>query len=654
MNKSSLLLGIFGIIVSILSCQKENLDSVSHYSSKTSNPIVFNIDDRVNNRTPSKTILENRRQNPFTVEKMAEAHRNLYGSTLTEMTTTHQYIKFEPQTIEQAILLEESGIIYYDYPLEYKVIEMGDYYQELSEDELPELYAVVSPNENLPSVPRTLIANLYLDKSDPLLIAESFRLTQNTTDLSAHIKGFNQHQRNGNNPPLPTGHLPPPPECDPGCTAILQIDDSTLPLSYYWICDCSNPPPPPTPYINECGCEVNQYAGFPGGCVKVQDTELSEPDNPDTFEGLRRVKIITKDNWFTEDVTWTDDNGCWNVIDSYSGKAWMWVQFSNDRCRIRGTADNWRALWEWTTTVKDFVGCLDGPDFNNISVNYHMWNEQGSQGHRYWGAATVNNAVHEFHDFANQDGINPPPDDLDIYIGKNTTYGYALMSAQSVISITSGTVLAAATFWTGPFAPIIGGISMGIMQAILPDIHIGINFLSSDRQKALAYHELAHASHFSQVGSIFWEQLVLAEIFANGHGDQNSDNADLIAVCESWAGHIGNSYAHRKYPTNAVTSIASTWEFREERRWNESENHIPVGLYHDLADMGTEPESCNIDGSDCTVVSDNVSDFTNDQMFSCLTHTTTAISSFQTCLIENHLSSTTNSVAQVNALFDSY
>ncbi|MBK8474666.1 MAG: hypothetical protein IPL33_22185 [Sphingobacteriales bacterium] len=70
--------------------------------------------------------------------------------------------------------------------------------------------------------------------------------------------------------------------------------------------------------------------------------------------------------------------------------------------------------------------------------------------------------------------------------------------------------------------------------------------------------------------------------------------------------------------------------------------------------MGTEPESCNIDGSDCTVVSDNVSDFTNDQMFSCLTHTTTAISSFQTCLIENHLSSTTNSVAQVNALFDSY
>ncbi|MBK8474668.1 MAG: hypothetical protein IPL33_22195 [Sphingobacteriales bacterium] len=86
---------------------------------------------------------------------------------------------------------------------------------------------------------------------------------------------------------------------------------------------------------------------------------MSEPDNPDTFEGLRRVKIITKDNWFTEDVTWTDDNGCWNVIDSYSGKAWMWVQFSNDRCRIRGTADNWRALWEWTTTVKDFVGCLD-------------------------------------------------------------------------------------------------------------------------------------------------------------------------------------------------------------------------------------------------------------------------------------------------------
>lgn len=152
MNKSSLLLGIFGIIVSILSCQKENLDSVSHYSSKTSNPIVFNIDDRVNNRTPSKTILENREQNPFTVGKKWQAPSKsiwLYPYRNDNYTPIH---KFQTQTIEQAILLEESGIIYYDYPLEYKVIEMGDYYQELSEDELPELYAVVSPNENLPSV----------------------------------------------------------------------------------------------------------------------------------------------------------------------------------------------------------------------------------------------------------------------------------------------------------------------------------------------------------------------------------------------------------------------------------------------------------------------------------------------------------------------
>ncbi|GJM34541.1 MAG: hypothetical protein DHS20C18_35420 [Saprospiraceae bacterium] len=43
-----------------------------------------------------------------------------------------------------------------------------------------------------------------------------------------------------------------------------------------------------------------------------------------------------------------------------------------------------------------------------------MWTAQGSQAHRFWGAATVNNAVHEFHDYAAIDGINPPPGNLGV------------------------------------------------------------------------------------------------------------------------------------------------------------------------------------------------------------------------------------------------
>ena len=67
-------------------------------------------------------------------------------------------------------------------------------------------------------------------------------------------------------------------------------------------------------------------------------------------------------------------------------------------------------------------------------VNLHMWSEQGSQAHRYWGAATVNNTVNEFNNFATDDGINKVPEKLDIFIGRNKRYGYALMSVQNDFS----------------------------------------------------------------------------------------------------------------------------------------------------------------------------------------------------------------------------
>lgn len=81
--------------------------------------------------------------------------------------------------------------------------------------------------------------------------------------------------------------------------------------------------------LNGCGCMVYNDARKPGGCVKVKDVEKSR------FEGVRRVKIIMKDTWFTEDETWTDDLGCWKIDERYHGNAWMWIKFANSRGQIR-------------------------------------------------------------------------------------------------------------------------------------------------------------------------------------------------------------------------------------------------------------------------------------------------------------------------------
>lgn len=623
-----------------------------------SGEIVFNVNDtsvkaRSDENGETKTELGRLRVNPFTVEIMAQAHRNLYGSSITAMRTTHLYVKFLPASFNDIKLLEAMDIFLFDFPLEYEIIEMGDYYQELEGENFPELYTVVEAGFNFPEVDYEIVDELYLDKSDPFLLAESFRITGNTSSIVPYVfppTGLGVDALGGNQVYL---DVPEQPECETGCYPVLHIDTSVTPFIYTWECECP-PPPPTTEPTNACGCPVYTNSRKPAGCVKVQDTELSTPGTPSTFEKVRRVKITAWDGWFDLDYAETDDNGCWKINDAYHGNAYFWITFKNPRCRIRGVGDGVKNLWRWLTAITDYVGKLSGPVYNNISVNYNMWTSNGSDAHRYWGAATVNNALHEFHDYASQDGINIPPYGLDIMITKTKKQGYAFMPHFMGPSLTE---IAIANGISGnipifsEFATLLVILSpTDVVSQFFPDVSIGINYNNSDRQKSLAYHEIAHTSHYTLVGANYWADLVAAEVAAGGHGNQNSDDADIIAKCESWAEFLGGHvYVHRTY--NNATSLGETWLQRLEETWNENPNHIPIGLYHDLMDIGTEPTSYNQDSPYAsTTVVDNVSGFTIPQMFASLAGN----QSFSYNLINNYLSSTSNTQAQVTALFQSY
>ncbi len=672
------------LIFLIFSCQKEDIEKqpINSKKQESSQKIVFNVSDQtIGTRTANatdetQTMLGALRQNPFTVEKMAEAHNNLYGTTLTELETTHLYVKFIPDDIEDIYSLIETEEFFYDFPIEYEVIEMGDFYQELGEDELPDLYAILEVNFQFPDVAHEIIDELHLNNPDPILVAESFSITGNQEEIQDYIftdDGIQWEELGGN----AQGIVPPVPDepCDPGCFYILVIDpDGPIDLGegdgprYRWECFCPPPPPPPVPEFNDCGCVLSTNIRMPGGCVSVEDTQLSTPGDPLTFEGVRRVKVIIKDTWFKEDETWTDDNGCWQIEKEYRGSAWMWIKFINNRCRMRAGASipnnvGLRWIYAWVVTVKDYVGVISGPNFNNIQVSYNMWAQQGSQAHRYWGASTVNNCVHEFTDYAVADNINTPPPLLDISLTPSDRDGYAIMSTQFTISVAVGTILTGLASPLGPAAPIIGAIGFAATWVVLPDVNIGINFQNSDQLKLLAYHEIAHASHFTQVGGNYWEQLVLQTAFAGGHGTANTTTATgLIEICESWAEYLAHDYANRTYRVSSFP-LNPTYEEIIERTWNETQDHIPIGLHHDLVDVG-EPvlfpgtpitlTACNQEGGGCGTINDNVFGFTHEQMFGCLNSSIMTIAQYQGCLETNQLNNTGNTVAQLNDLFNSY
>ena len=438
--------------------------------------------------------------------------------------------------------------------------------------DIPEFYAAVAVGTALPNVPYTSLADLHLKSSDENLIRKALEL-----------KGY-----------------------DPDTVGYIVFDEDPT--------GGGTGGGGGSPFEEFCGCQVYKNQRKPGGCIRVWDTEKED------HLGVEKVKVIMKDTWFTEDETYTDEDGCWKISNSYGGHAWMWVKWKNSTVKIRGIRRNAQAVYQWAQAIKDYVGKISGPRFNDIKVEYNIWTTRGTSDHLYWAASTVNNAVHDFGRYAGSDGISPPPSRLDIFAGQKETYGYALMSGQYVLGAALAAALLVTAFFAGPWSILIVAIGYAATVAYLPDVFVGINHKNSDRVKETTFHEVAHASHYTSVGSDYWEDLMWAEIWAGGHGSASSQNADLIALCESWAFHLGFEYTDRFYGSDNSEVRFGDWGVLLESTRNEYLDHVPIGLYNDLSDSQTEPVVCyDLDGQASGVIDDVVSGFSISNMFWILT-----------------------------------
>ncbi len=495
---------------------------------------------------------------------MATAYNNLYDNSIQEMPTTDLYVEFHPKSISDIEALYATDYVFYDFPLEYELISLGDYYDKAEGEDFPTLYAVVPPNFSIPNVSYTVLAKLYLSNSNPRLNAEALRISGNAG-------------------------------------------------------------------------EINNYTGF----------DLEE--------------VADEDMWFSSIVTSTSASGCWRVGHKFYGKAWIYVRFRNNRCNIRGTGSGFKAIWRWLTPLKYRVASLWGPNFQNIEVNFHNWSSNGSKAHMCWGAATVNNALHDFYIYASQEGINTPPQNLSIFVGRNHRFGASTMAKKMGTTLFATAVAGKLNnnhSWMNFFADLPSiCYTAAKVTSIFPDVYIGIDFKLSDRLKELAYHELAHSSHYTKVGNSFWQDLVVAEVDANGHGNENSIDAGRIALCESWAEHIGRTFADKTYGANVSISSYLTYIKWLEHQRNEVTDHIPIGFYHDLID-GININEIAGDGywgqTNPGTIIDNISGLTNAQLFSLLNSNISSLLDFKNALNNSGYITGSNTTQKVNNLFNSY
>jgi hypothetical protein len=166
----------------------------------------------------------------------------------------------------------------------------------------------------------------------------------------------------------------------------------------------------------------------------------------------------------------------------------------------------------------------------------------------------------------------------------------------------------------------------------------------SDRISKIFYHELAHASHYSQAGNSYWASYIAYIVRHGGYGDPSATGSGRIAISEAWAEFCASRFAHLRYGDNV--SINTTWLDRIENFIPFPKNTwtwIPDGVMHDLTDSGEDTST--------TKVSDHVSGYSISDCFGSLDPDIASVLGYKRRFIRERGSS---QKVDIDRLFESY
>lgn len=585
---------------------------------------------------------------------MQQAYKNLYGGSASSITENKWYMRFKPANPEQLSQLDSLDIDLFDYPLDYEVLQEGDYYNDgvTPAEEIPWLYTVVNPNFTVPAgIQYQLLQRIHVPTLANLE-AEAFRITGNPVDDST---------------------------CTTALAGIEPNDDITpqnaqeCPVGYHWDfaqerCVPGITPPQPSPTRQ------------PAGTVLVFD------NNRNANVPVRNIRVIAK-NFLKVEKTFTDNQGRYFINKEFR-KVNILVRTKNNQASIRSLR---RArLWQMQLPVEVHFGKFRGA-LNNIQHIIGFNQDARSSGARHWAAVSVHNNVQEYYDHAAQLGMGTPPSRIKVLLTNwrlQGASGAAPMFAKRYYRELPEVFVT--TFIIGNLNAVVGGLNaiVNVLRKEV-DVTIGYNLFNrwgadrtavSDEVGEIAFHELAHAAHYNKVGSAWWNDLVNAEInqmlySSNppyGTGDAGA-TSQIIALGESWAYHMGHFLSDRKYAANssqmfnqgfwyrngdivsggtvvAVTGLNAHVNLLEDfspRRTDDRDRWIPQGLYYDLIDNRNDLLQTPVQVG----INDQVFNYNNQSFFNALDSDVRSMDGFRSRLLSENGN---NQSVGVNEIFTFY
>ena len=398
------------------------------------------------------------------------------------------------------------------------------------------------------------------------------------------------------------------------------------------------------------------------------------------WDAVREVKVLVSRTqffgWAFHRTAVTSVKGCWEINHKYRKKINIWVKYESPTCNVK-VMETAVGIWGYTWPYQPYIGQYGGPNFNNIGIGFNWTNNIDSKTFRNWAAATANNSVFEFQNYAAANGLPNPPGNLKILITPwgNETTGATPMLDKSFIS----SAIAAATGtellpYLGVLTPVVGGLVVVAalplslwLTIAAPDVVLNLadpTEVNADDVRELAYHKLAHAQHFTQAGAWYWNEQAIYVITHFGYGNGTANGAGRCSVIESWGWQNGRIAAHGRYGvnnSNVGNTSVNTWRRRLEGdfAWSLTPAgvaFIPWGWQWDIQDNNAtnprnERESALVN-PDTTVNNDAVFGITRAQIFSTMTSSMESMPQMKGALIPFLPGTVTT--AQYNTLSGTY
>lgn len=274
----------------------------------------------------------------------------------------------------------------------------------------------------------------------------------------------------------------------------------------------------------------------PSGRITIADSGYNG-GRPVGVAGVR----VSCNTFVKYDNAYTDEDGYYKMDKKFSADLRYRLVFKNEKDFAIGVN---------LILVPASTSTLGKSDPEGVSMTVTEDSED-----KLFKRCVVNNAVYDYLERCHESdlGITMPPSDLRLWI-------FHSLKCSSAVMLHHGAVVDSDVFkkFLGEFAPLV--------KFLLPDITIGTK---GEETYADIYsstcHELAHASHFAEAGTEYWDEYIryILESFVKSggvtYGDGKGERAGYCEVGEMWAYYLESKMYKDRYGGDFPTFGNSFW-----------------------------------------------------------------------------------------------